>query len=295
MWLALPFTVASSFNEFFRKWEKLVITTWYKFFAIISFALPESIRFNIDFCFKMFCQTSIFQLPSIIRKKTTYGTQFTRNQIVRQKKRCSAGTLYCTQCANFSIASQDDLIYHIAKKHTAQKPVVTSKCKLCYEEFPGFYVLRQHKNGQNGFPSRQQMLIVNKTLSKLMMRKLKRNCVHVNISLEVLGLNMRETQSLQFCYKETERKNCGQKLDHFFNNLNCAVKVNLAFGFISWNKKDGGFSYFYSHENNTLLDRSKHVCTRDDLPKPKYFSTKLTSKSLVAEKNWTKSGSVTRC
>ena len=62
-----------------------------------------------------------------------------------------------------------------------------------------------------------------------------------------------------------------EKLDHFFNNLKCAAKVNLVFGFILKNIEDGEFRYFYAHENNTLLDRSKLVCTHDDLAKLKDF------------------------
>ena len=65
-----------------------------------------------------------------------------------------------------------------------------------------------------------------------------------------------------------------EKLDHFFNNLKCAAKVNLAFGFILKNLEDGGFRYFYAHENNTLLDRSKLVCTHDELAKLKNFLNK---------------------
>ena len=78
------------------------------------------------------------------------GTQTTRNNIVRNKKRCSVGTLYCTQCPNFSTKSQNGLNYHIAKKHSASELDVTFKCKLCYQEFPGFYALRQHRNTQHG-------------------------------------------------------------------------------------------------------------------------------------------------
>ena len=78
------------------------------------------------------------------------GTQITRNNIVRHKKRCSAGTLYCAQCPNFSTFSQDDLNYHIAKQHSAAGPSKTYKCKFCYAEFPGFYALRQHKSTQHG-------------------------------------------------------------------------------------------------------------------------------------------------
>ena len=65
-----------------------------------------------------------------------------------------------------------------------------------------------------------------------------------------------------------------EKLDHFFNNLKCAAKVNLAFGFILKNIEDGGFRCFYAHENNTLLDLSKLVCTHDDLAKLKDFLNK---------------------
>ena len=43
--------------------------------------------------------------------------------------------------------------------------------------------------------------------------------------------------------------------------------MNLAFSFVLKNIDDGGFRYFYAHENNTLLDRSQLVCTRDDLAK----------------------------
>ena len=57
------------------------------------------------------------------------------------------------------------------------------------------------------------------------------------------------------------------KFDLFFNNWNCAAKVNLAFGFILKNIEDGGFRYFYAHENTTLLDRLKLVCIKDDLAK----------------------------
>ena len=65
-----------------------------------------------------------------------------------------------------------------------------------------------------------------------------------------------------------------EKLDHFFNNLKCAAKVNLVFGFILKSIEDGRFRYFYAHENNTLLDRSKLVCTHDDLAKLKDFLNK---------------------
>ena len=62
-----------------------------------------------------------------------------------------------------------------------------------------------------------------------------------------------------------------EKLDLFFSNLKCAAKVNLAFGLILKNIEDGGFRYFYAHENNTFLDRFKLVCTHDNSAKVKDF------------------------
>ena len=60
------------------------------------------------------------------------GVQTTKLYIARHKKSCSAGSLYCTQCPNFSSLSQDDLNYHIAKQHSVAGPSKTYKCKLCH-------------------------------------------------------------------------------------------------------------------------------------------------------------------
>ena len=89
------------------------------------------------------------------------GTETTRNDIVRHKKRFSVGTLYCTQCLNFSTKSQKDLNYHIAKKHNARRPAVTFKCKLCSQEFPGFYASRQHRITQHGMQIGSRTIDVN--------------------------------------------------------------------------------------------------------------------------------------
>ena len=67
----------------------------------------------------------------------------------------------------------------------------------------------------------------------------------------------------------------------------CAAKVNLAFGFILKNIEDGRFRYFYAHENNTLLDRSKLVKTKDNLAKLKDILNKNELLEGVLEKEWT--------
>ena len=146
--------VAHSFYGTFRKWEEKFKYTWYKFFAIISFALLQSSCFNLHVYFRLFCQITVFEMPSLIRKEKVTcencGNQTTINNIVQHKKSCSAGTLYCTHCPIFHTKSQNDLNCHIAKKHSAPKLDVTFKCKLCFQEFPESYALLQHRNTQHG-------------------------------------------------------------------------------------------------------------------------------------------------
>ena len=55
------------------------------------------------------------------------------------------------------------------------------------------------------------------------------------------------------------------KLDYVFKELKFDAKANLAFGFVIKNIEDGMCRYFYAHENNTIMEKSKLVCTPDDI------------------------------
>ena len=119
----------------------------------------------------------------------------------------------------------------------------------------------------------------------------EKSCVLVNISWWIPNLKGRDTKfsikkiSIQIKKFQFSKKNFNsvetldetivkEKFDHFFNKFKCAAKVNLGFGFNLKNLEDGGFRYFYAHENNTLLDQSKLVCTHVDLAKLKDFFNK---------------------
>ena len=56
-----------------------------------------------------------------------------------------------------------------------------------------------------------------------------------------------------------------EKLDYVFKELKCAAKVTIAFGFVLKNIEAGMCRYFYAHENNTNMEKSKLVCTLDDI------------------------------
>ena len=63
-----------------------------------------------------------------------------------------------------------------------------------------------------------------------------------------------------------------------FQQLKCAAKINLAFGFVLKNIKDASCRYFYPHENNTLLEKSKLLSTGDDL---EHNKTLLAGKEVI--------------
>ena len=181
-----------------------------------------------------------------------------------------------TICPNFSTKSQIDLNYHIAKKHSAPKPDVTLKCKLCYQEFPGFYASRQHRNTQHGMQigSRTRDVDVERIVGDVEDRRLReelRSCQHFLVDSK---FERARHKTFNYPVETCNEKIVNEKLDHFFNKLKCGAKVNLAFGFILENIEDGWFRYVYAHENNTLLDRSKLVCTQDNLAEFKDFLNK---------------------
>ena len=103
------------------------------------------------------------------------------------------------------------------------------------------------------------------------LRKELRSCQHFLVDSE---LERARHKVFNYAVETLNETIVNEKLDHFSNNLKCAAKMNLAFGFILKNIEDGGFRYFYAHKHNTLLDRSKLVCTHGDLAKLKDFLNK---------------------
>ena len=102
-------------------------------------------------------------------------------------------------------------------------------------------------------------------------RERLRSCHHFLVDSE---LERARHKVFNYAVETLNETIVNKKLDHFFNNSKSAAKVNLAFGFILKFIEYEGFKYFYAHENNTLLDRSKLVCIHVDLAKLKDFLNK---------------------
>ena len=190
-----------------------------------------------------------------------------KQKISRHKSRCIDGTLYCPKCPNFSTKSRDDLKYHIARKHSFPRLSITYKCKLCHAEFPVFFALRQHKNTQHGTQIRfgANNIDVEDIVGAVddqSLREEMESCKHFLIDTEMENGRHRV---FNFAMSSFDISLLNEKLDYVFKELKCSTKVNLAFGFFLKNIEDGMCRYFYDHENNNIMERSKLVCTQADI------------------------------
>ena len=168
---------------------------------------------------------------------------------------------------NFPTLSQDVLNDHIAKKHSVPRPSITCNCKLCHADFPGFYALPQHKNTQNvtqiGFgASNIDVEDIVGDVDDQNLREEMESCKYILSDTEMENGRRR---FFNFAMSSFDIPLLNDKLDYVFKELRCAAKLNLAFGFVLKNIEDGMCRYFYAHENNTVMEKSKLVCTPDDI------------------------------
>ena len=283
--------VALSSMEFYVNGEykiRTLATNVSPIFLLHCYCQVSSIfKFIWDYSVKLL----LLKSPSInrnVKLLVTIAVPKLQSLILRVTKRVVL-LVHCfvPNVPNFSTKSQHDLKYHIAKKHSALKVEVTFKCKLCYQEFPGVYALRQHRNTQHGMQigSGKRDVDVEHIVGVVEYPKLReelRSCQHFLVDSE---LERARHKVFNYAVETFNKTIVNEKLDHFFNNLKCGAKANLSFGFILKNIEDGGFRYFYAHENKTLLDRSKFVCTYDDLTKLKDLFNKSDVKESCSREN----------
>ena len=181
------------------------------------------------------------------------------------------GTLFCPNCPNFSTKSKDELNYHLAKKHAPPNVDALNKCKDCGEEFLSYYSWRLHRIEKHG--ARTQIGAgpdVNMELfgveNDQSLAEELRSCRHFLVDSEI---EKGRHRVFNFAMNNLNIEHVKEKLDVVFNKLTCAAKINLAFGFILKSVDDGACRYFYPHENSTILERSKLVCTKGDMNKVK--------------------------
>ena len=101
-----------------------------------------------------------------------------------------------------------------------------------------------------------------------------RSCQHFLVDSE---LERERHRVFNYTVETLNETIANEKLDRFFNNLNCAAKVNLVFGFILKKIEDGGLRYF-PHTKIKLCWIAPNLCApMTTWQSYKIFSTKLTS------------------
>ena len=192
------------------------------------------------------------------------GTSLKKKHLSRHKSGCSGGTLYCANCPNSSTKSRDDLNYHIAKKHATPQLKNTHKCKNCFKVFSGFYALRQHKRSEKVVQVKSAEFDVNNLLKDddTDLQEELQACQQYFVDSE---LEKGRHRVFNFAMSTFDNSLVSQKLDLVFKGLKCAAKVNLVVGFVLKNVEDRSCKYFCAQENNTVMERSKLVCTPDEI------------------------------
>ena len=156
------------------------------------------------------------------------GTSVTKKILSRHKSSCSGGTLYCTNCPNFSTTSRHDLNYHIAKKHSAAGPKNNRTCKECSIGFPSFYSLRHHKQ-------RYHTAETTSSREKADMQSLADEGVDKSLEEEIQScrpflvdfeIKRGRHSVFNFVVNNLTAQVIEEKLDRVLDNLKCAEKPN---------------------------------------------------------------------
>ena len=162
---------------------------------------------------------------------------------------------------------QDDLNYHLAKKHNVPRPSITYKCKLCHADFTGSYALCHHKNHLHGTQigfgaSNSNVEDIVGDVDDQSLREELEACKHFLTDTEMENGRHRV---FNFAMSSFDLSLLNDKLDFVFKELKCAANVNLVFGFVLKNVENRLSRYFDAHENNTVMGRSNFVCTQADM------------------------------
>ena len=78
------------------------------------------------------------------------------------------------------------------------------------------------------------------------LREELRSCQHFLVDSQLLERARHKV--IDYAKENLNAEIVQEKLDHFFNNLKFAAKVNVAFGFVLTKIEDEGLRYFYAHQ-----------------------------------------------
>ena len=145
------------------------------------------------------------------------GTQTTKVNLNRHRKRCPVGTLFF-QFPIFPNKFQGSLILFLVKTSAHQNRSLSTTVTFVIKSFQRFTLYDSIKTPNIAFVSRQHLINQMISFMKLMTRLVKKSCVQVNISSLIFKLKC-DTQSIQLCNRTPQRKNCVRKAWSFLQQL----------------------------------------------------------------------------
>ena len=160
--------------------------------------------------------------------------------------------------------------YHAAKNNASSTSKRSTVCSSCEQEFPSYYSLQQHRRKKHGAKQRKPSDTV-ADFNKIVEEegddgeKLKEELSACRHFLSDTEMEYGRLKVFNFQMSKLDAKIINEKLEEVFNKLDSAAKINIAFGFVLRKVETGEYRYYYTHENNTLLENSHLLCTKADL------------------------------
>ena len=195
------------------------------------------------------------------------GKEYRKDNASRHRKSCVRGVISCPEC-RYCTYNQQEKNFHTSKKHSKSTPKST-KCVSCEKEFASYYSLQQHRKKDHGMKARKTSDSV-ADLNKILENEEVSDQLRDNLNAYQHFLTDTEMENgrhkvFNFQLLKLDLNLVNEKLDQVFEKLDCAIKINIALGFVSRNLETSEYRYFYAHENNTLFDKSILLCTKADL------------------------------
>ena len=159
---------------------------------------------------------------------------------------------------NFSTTSQADFNYHTAKKHRRAK--ITSKFKICLEEFSGFYRLREHRSSQHQIAIRATNLDMDSLLENIDDTELELGRKALFLQLIPRWLSAWKKEDNVFLNAQSHPSTI-----HFSTRCLITCSTNWDVQPKSTLHSDLFWKTLKMERVDTFMQRSKFVCTPDDM------------------------------
>ena len=205
----------------------------------------------------------------------------TRKHMARHRKRHKNFT--CSQCPRVTCSTEAELAAHTVKEHmdTADgveaDDIFKHTCSLCNSKFVTHYNLAEHKYEEHGVESHFRQSCEIEGVEKVDVigslqngdDALEKELRAVKHFLQPSVTNYKHQIVFNFPLVEESHTALQTCMEKVFEELPCAAKVNLSFGYILKSNDEEDlkkpYRYFYAHDNQTLFDKAVTISDQSDL------------------------------